>query len=106
VRDQYCRSPLWMHSFCMQHQVIWYASSAAKDNIRVNLGCRSVTGGLTSHDVRFMNRYKPEHTLRLRCKIEKDVPGSAVSVRTSDLVQYRPSVVQLERCGAIPAVRW
>jgi hypothetical protein len=29
----YCHSPLFMHSFCMQHRVTWYASLAAIDNM-------------------------------------------------------------------------
>jgi hypothetical protein len=32
LSGQYCHSPLWMHSFCMQNQSIRYASLAAKEN--------------------------------------------------------------------------
>jgi hypothetical protein len=30
--DSYCPSPLFMHSFCILNQVIWYASIAATDD--------------------------------------------------------------------------
>jgi hypothetical protein len=33
----YCHPPLLMHSFCMEHQVIRYASSAAKANTHLQV---------------------------------------------------------------------
>jgi hypothetical protein len=32
-KREVCRNPLWMHSLCMQHQVIGCASLTAKDNM-------------------------------------------------------------------------
>jgi hypothetical protein len=32
IASRYCLSPLLMHSFCMQHQVIWCTQSVAVDN--------------------------------------------------------------------------